>query len=273
MTVLGVLPGYVLSIVAPVWLTPKRPIEPVVAATDLRLLASVALLALTAWGVVRSARGERRLLVAAPWLVVTLLPTLVVPIPILQADRYLYLGLPFVLGAAFAWGGTLREETAKTLRAAAIAWMLALAVISVWYAEAWRSSTALWTHQLERVPSDWRAWYSFGSARMNEDDPAGARQCYEQVLVFQPEFLPAQEAIAAVDVRTGHADRAELAMLKLLQSSPGYANAWIVLAEARAALGRIEQARQTYREALAAFPGDEEIVRNAAFFEQRHPAR
>lgn len=273
MTVIGVLPGYALSIVAPLGFVPKRPVEPVVAATDVRFLCGVALLAATAWGVVRSARGERRFLVAVPWLVVTLLPTLVVPIPILQADRYLYLGLPFVLGAAFSWGASLREETARALRFAAIAWMLALAGVSAWYAEVWRSSTALWTHQIERVPSDWRAWYSFGSARMEEGDVAGGRKCYEQVLVFQPSFLPAQEAIGAIDVLTGRPDRAEASMTALLASSPGYAGGWTVLAEARAALGRVDEARRTYSEGLAACPGDAELARSAASFEQRHPAQ
>jgi len=272
-TVIGVLPGYAMSIVAPIGLTPQRHVDPVVSPTDVRFLLGMALLAATAWGVVVSGRGARRLMVAVPWLLVTLLPTLVVPIPILQADRYLYLGLPFVLGAAFAWTSERRADLAKTLRWVAIAWIVALAGTAVWYAEAWRSSTALWTHEIERRPSDWKAWYSLGTARIEAGDPEGCRKCYEQVLVFDPSFHPAAEGIAVLDISAGHADKAESSMAAMLASSPEYAPGWTALATAREAMGRLDDARRAYRDGRAACPGDAELARNAESFEARHPAR
>ena len=272
-TVIGVLPGYAMSIIAPISLIPRRPIDPVVSPTDIRFLLGVALVAVAAWGVIVSWRGERRFLVAGPWLVLTLLPTLVVPIPILQADRYLYLGLPFVIGGAFAWAAQRRAETVKALRWAAVAWIVALAAIAAWYAQAWRSSAALWTHQLERVPLDSQAWYCLGTAKMEEGNPPACRTCYAKVLELDPAFHPAAEGIAVIDISSGHADAAEASMTALLASSPGYAPGWTVLATAREALGRFDGARRAYRDGLAACPGDAELAANAAAFEQRHPAR
>lgn len=273
-TVIGVLPGYAMSIVAPIGLVPQRLIEPVVSLADVRFLLGAALLALAAWGVVRSWRGQRRFLVAVPWLLVTLLPTLVVPIPILQADRYLYLGLPFVLGGAFAWAAGCPAEVVKTLRWAVVAWIVTMAGVTVWYAETWRSSKALWTHQIERSPTDARAWYCLGTALMVDDaDREGCRKCYEQVLVVDPSFHLAAEGIAVLDIASGHAARAESSMTAMLASSPGYAPGWTVLATAREALGRFDDARRAYRDGLAACPGDAELTQNAASFEKRHLAR
>jgi tetratricopeptide (TPR) repeat protein len=271
MTVIGVLPGYATTIVAPVSLVPRRPADPVVSPADVRFVVGVLVLAAAAWGVARSWRGERRLLVAVPWLLLTLLPTLVVPIPILEADRYLYLGLPFAIGAAFASAAARREETARTLRWAAVAWTLAFGGVAAWYAEAWRSSSALWTHQLERVPLDSKAWYSLGTAKMEEGNPLACRTCYAKVLDLDPAFHPAAEGIAVIDIASGHSDRAEASMAALVAASPGYAPAWSVLATAREALGRLDDARRTYRDGVAACPRDAQLARNAAAFEQRHP--
>ena len=72
------------SILLPFGHAARRGFEPVTELTDPRLWGGIALLAGAAWVSVRSWRGERYALVAIAWSLAVLLPTLVVPIPIIQ---------------------------------------------------------------------------------------------------------------------------------------------------------------------------------------------
>ena len=273
-TCVAVLPRYAGSVIAPFGLVPRHILDPVTSAGDLRTVLGAALLVLLAWGTLRSWRGERRFFVAAPWFLATVLPTVIVPIPILQADRYLYLALPFLLGAAAGWIVPRLALAPAALRWAPAAALVVLGVTAAEYADAWRTSTSLWSRQIERHPRDAAAWQSLAVARVVEaGDGPGARACYAQLLALDPLFDDGPEGLALVDLSDGHPDAAERAMADLVAAHPGRPLAWSVLSRAYESLGRLDEAERALTDGLRSCPDDPDITANLEAFRARHPER
>ncbi|MCG3134119.1 MAG: hypothetical protein HMLKMBBP_01405 [Planctomycetes bacterium] len=277
-TVLGVLPGYAAQIVLPVGLAPRHLVDPVTSGADMRPWAGLALLAACVVATVRSFRGARVAMVAIPWTIAVLLVTLVVPIPILRADRYLYLALPFAAAAvaACAVGAADRRGSGVTARFVGVAAVVvvALGAASASYARVWRSSVDLWLHQLSKHPTDARAWFSLGSAYGEAGRNAECRAAYGEVLRLDPQRREpftrhAIDGIAWLDLAEGRAADVERGAAARVAADPSDAPAWLLLAGAQETQGRIESAAMTWIAASAACPGDPEIAANAAAFTER----
>ncbi len=271
-TGIGVLPSYVGSVVAPFGLVPRHVFDPVTSFTDPRLVLGIAVAALIVWGVVRSWRGGGTFAVAGPWLLATLAPTLIVPIPIIHADRYLYLALPFVLGAAAHLVTTRLAATNSPLRWAPAAAVVALAAIAMPYASSWRTSTTLWTRQLERHPTDTQAWHFLAVARMFDGDRREARACFEQLFKLDPAFRLAKPQLAILDYEEGRFEQAATAMTAFVAEVKHDPTAWSVLVASLEALGRVDEAAAALEKGLASLPGDPSLAAVAKTFRANRAA-
>lgn len=271
-TGIGVLPAYAGSVVAPFGLVPRHIFEPVMSFADLRLALGVAVLAVVAWGIVRSWRGGGAFAVAGPWLLATLAPTLIVPIPIIHADRYLYLGLPFVLGAGALWIMNRLAATNSPLRWVPAAAVVALAAIALPYARTWRNSTALWTRQLERHPTDTQGWQFLAVARMFDGDRREARACFEQLFKLDPDFRLAKPQLAILDYEEGRFEEAAAAMTAFVAKVKTDPTAWSVLVASLEALGRVDEAAAVLEQGLVSLPADPSLAAVAKTFRANRAA-
>ena len=163
-TFFSVLPSYVMSVLAPLGHLPKHLPDPVTSFGDVRLWLGIALWAAAGYGAVRSWRGERTFFAACGVALAALHLTLVVPIPILVADRYLYFALPLLLGVVASALLDLPVPAQKPARVCACAWAVALMVGTISYAAVWRDSASLWTYAIERQPEDRESWMSLAGA-------------------------------------------------------------------------------------------------------------
>lgn len=282
-TIVAAIPDYAAQVVLPLRHAPRRLFEPVTSAGDLRLWCGLALLAALAATVLRSWRGAGVWFVAVPWALCVLLLTLIVPIPIIVADRYLYLLLPFVLAAIVASLEAFRARRSPPASPRAKTWTAAAAVVACTllaaeYGRAWRTSESLWERQLSRHPGDAMAWYSMGTTQMESGRPAACRVAYEQVLRIDPERKTphgraAADGILWLDLAEGRAADVESAAAARVAADRTDAPAWSLLATAQEMLGRIDDASATWSRAREACPADPDLAANAAEFRRRHPNR
>lgn len=272
-TAIAALPAHFWSLVQPFGLTPRHEFAPVESLVDPRLAAGLVLLAVAVWGARRSWRAERRFAVAAGWFGLVLLPTLVVPIPIIWSERYLYLAMPFLLAVAADGLLAMRAPAATPVRAAAAAWALLLAIVCTGYAHTWRTSVGLWTHALELNDRDHEAWVSLADARLARGDVQGAENAYLSALDVAPDFQPARENLAVLCLRRSELDRAATLLREVLDAAPERASAWATFGALLDLQNDELGASQAFMEGLGRSPDDVGLWHNVAQFHRRHGRR
>ena len=105
---------------------------------DPRFWAGVVILAAIGWGVLRSWRGERRFAVAIAWCLAALLITVIVPIPIILADRYWYFAMPLLLAVFVESVSRVSLPRKRFIHAALGVVVLLFSVQTASYAAVWR---------------------------------------------------------------------------------------------------------------------------------------
>lgn len=255
-TVLAVVPRYVATVVLPSGLSAYHTFPAVRDASDVRWLAGLALVAAGVWVVVRSWRGERRWCVALPWFAATLAPMLVVAIPILYAERYLYPSMPLAFGAgasaALGRGETPRRIGAVVLGAVALWWGAATFL----YAPSWRTPTSLWANVCAVDPDESKGWGMLAWARTDAGDHEGAALAFRRYLTMVPGDRVARADLALADLRCGRHDDAIAGLEALVRDAPGMAAAWSRLARFHELLGNPASAERALRRGIAALPSD-----------------
>lgn len=268
-TVIAVLPHYAFHLLLPFWLTPRHAFEPATFG-DPRLWAGVATLVAVGVGVVRSWRGERRFAVAAIWALGALLVTMVVPIPILLADRYWYFAMPLLLGVAVDGASRLSLPRAW-LTTAAAALVTAGCAATIDYARVWRNSTALWSHAIRRTPTDVDAWISLGAARNADNDLPGAMLAYDRAIALSPTNAEAIESLANVELQIGRIGAARDRLAALVAREPARVQASLMLAACHDLAGDTRKAKAEFERLLARHGGNADARRALATFLERHP--
>src|SRR3982751_4126363 len=93
-------------------------------------------------------------------------------------------------------------------------------------------------------------------------DAAGAERLYQQVLLLEPSAFAPRHMLGAIRFQQGrHAAAIEL-ITAALKHNPAVADAWINLGHVQSALGRREEAADSYGRALALAPGNIEALHN-----------
>lgn len=270
-TVAGVLPRYLQGLILPFGAACYHPFEPVTSAWDARLFGGVLLLAAAVVAVVRSWRGERRMFVAVPWFFLVLLPTIVVPIPILYAERYLYLAMAFLVGVAADRAFALSSGRERlTSRAAAVAVLVAFATGSFLYAGTWASSIVMWeraasVHPEDSVPHVWLA-----NARFSAGDVEGAERAFRRAVEVNPGDAEIATGLAMTEMAIGRVADARRRLERVVAESPETGPAWAHLGKLLDRTGDETGARQVFRRGLAVCPAESLLWKLYGEFEGRH---
>jgi tetratricopeptide (TPR) repeat protein len=226
---------------------------------------------------VRSWRGERRFALAMVWCLAALLVTLVVPIPILLADRYWYFAMPMLLAVIVEAACKLSAPNPRHVQVALGGAVVCLCVVTLDYARVWRTSTALWTHALTRHPTDVEAWVSLGAARDEVGDYRGSGQAYHQALKLVPDYAEAAESLANVEMQTGQITAARQRLAAILEREPDRSSARSMFAIAFDLQGDVTRAGQEFARGLQADPNNTALLMNYVNFcerrRRRHDAR
>jgi len=298
MTMAMVYADYVGIFVAPFALSPRYVVPPVMALSDLRLVASVALIG-ALFAVALAVRRRSRIpLFGLLWWTVALLPVMnIIPIPIEMADRYLY--LPSV-GVAIAAGAGLTRllgdpRPALAYGAAAVAAVL----ISGWTAltivqnDIWQDDVTLWTRVLADAPSFYpgrtdlaaayvrrgdiakakseleaalsyrpehaTAWLNLGRIYQDEKNLPKALEAYQQALTHRPDYPVALNNIGAVQMQLEQWAEARVSLTRAITLDAEYPTALRNLTAVCMKLGDTACALSSMRRAIDARPADRKL--------------
>ena len=193
---------------------------------------------------------------ALGWFLLSLSPTLVVPLNILVNDHRLYLALFGMALLAARWledSGTRWPLGVLCLLLGGLCWGRA---------GIWKDELTLWQDAALRAPLMAEAQYNLGHARQEAHDLKGARSAYEKAVALSPDYTRAQVNLGAVYRETGDLDQATAAFERALAAEPGMVEALNNLGLVEAGKGRFEQAIARYQQALARAPEQAEIWLN-----------
>jgi len=253
-TAVSVLPSYALSAVTPFGHLPKHVYEPVTSAGDPRLWLGLVAWVAAGYGIWRSLRHRREFAVACCFALAALHLTLVVPIPIVFADRYLYLATPLLLGVAAAWVLERPIRAQKPIGVIATAWGATLMVGTFTYSAAWNNSVALWTYAIERQPEDRESWMSLAGAYGEKDDLRAVGKVLELTVRRFPDFENAKVNLAMLEVHLGHTDKAIGRLQAVLRANRQLGIAWSSLAIAYRSRGEPDAAARVFADGLRHCP-------------------
>jgi protein O-mannosyl-transferase len=186
----------------------------------------------------------------------------------ITADRFAYaasVGPAILIGAAVAWSrtasrdGRIAPSLARGVAAAAVAWLVALAALTVPQIGIWKDSVALWRHAADAEPESDIPIFYLGWALSEAGRYDEARTHFERSLARVPPELPALRAqflfhLGLVDGRAGRNSDAETRFRDALRLDPEHPAAWIRLGTTLWARGRQEEAQQAWARAVALAP-------------------
>jgi tetratricopeptide (TPR) repeat protein len=143
--------------------------------------------------------------------------------------------------------------------AAAVAWLVALAALTVPQIGIWKDSVALWRHAADAEPESDIPIFYLGWALSEAGRYDEARTHFERSLARVPPELPALRAqflfhLGLVDGRAGRNSDAETRFRDALRLDPEHPAAWIRLGTTLWARGRQEEAQQAWARAVALAP-------------------
>ena len=231
------------------------------------LLAGVA--GITGWLVARSPK----LAFWPLWFFVSLGPVsnLFFLLPVLRADRYLYLSSLAFGGLAADWVGRIAgggETRRRAAVAAFTALILCFALLTFRRIDVWGSDEALWRDSVAKAPRSHIAHGSLGGVYMDRGDLDSALAEFREAVRLQPLYQRGYFNIGFIEARRGRMAQAAVALrrgLSLGAEPPAwnqtvresYAFIHLYIGEQAFAEGKLAEAKEHYRRALdyrPAFP-------------------
>jgi protein O-mannosyl-transferase len=217
-------------------------------------LAYLPLVALAVASVLAARRGQRLWAWALAWFVVPLLPTsqVLAPLQNLMADRYLLLA---VLGPCVAVAALCAGLNHRLLTAGAVA---IYAVFTLVRAPLFADSVSFWEDAIAHAPRSARAHYQLAMALRDAHRPVDAIPAFEAALSLA---APHEEAgrmaannLATLLASAGRLEEARQILRDAVAKYPADQRVLGNLAEITARMGRDEEARQLFEEVLRRFP-------------------
>src|ERR1700730_6344170 len=186
----------------------------------------------------------------------------------ITADRFAYAasaGPALLVAAAGAWSrtasrdGRIAPSLARGVAAAAVAWLVALAALTVPQIGIWKDSVAVWRAAAHAEPESDIPIFYLGWALSEAGRYDEARTHFERSLARVPPELPALRAqflfhLGLVDRRAGRNSDAEARFRDALRLDPEHPAAWIRLGTTVWARGRLEEAQQAWARAVSLAP-------------------
>ncbi|HUY83185.1 MAG TPA: XrtA/PEP-CTERM system TPR-repeat protein PrsT, partial [Steroidobacteraceae bacterium] len=166
--------------------------------------------------------------------------------------------LQFALAEVYLAGGKLQQANAALDRAIALrpgnADLVNSAGLLLLKANQYDAALARFRKATLLAPANAVFWFNAGRAQIALNQPVPARQSFEKAAQIAPRWLPAVSALALLDLREKHADRALTRVKQLLASEPGDADALGLEGEVYAAAGRFKEAETAFADALRRRP-------------------
>lgn len=194
------------------------------------------------------------------WIGLCLLPTLIVPLNVLVAERRLYLPLVGVAGllAVVLGQGPLPRRSWVLAGTAA----LLLAGRTAQGSQAWESEEGLWREAAQQAPLITRPHLRLGILYRQQGHLDQAEAEFAQALALDSTSAPAWNDLGNLQVQRGEVDLAEHSYQCALELLPSYAEALANLASLRAGQGRTVEALDLYARSLAISPLRGEVHHN-----------
>ncbi|MBK9089796.1 MAG: tetratricopeptide repeat protein [Holophagales bacterium] len=186
----------------------------------------------------------------------TILPTsnVVFPIGTIYGDRLAYLPSAGLLAAATGLFAAL-PVLSSGFRAAVLCVLLATyAGATVARNEVFRDDERLFDEMVEKVPRSARAWYNVASVAGARGEIVAARASLEKAVALFPRYYDAWAFLAVVARKEGRWDDARAFYRRALTLKPDYEIGWQGLARAEEESGRLAEAEQTCAIGLRRLP-------------------
>jgi tetratricopeptide (TPR) repeat protein len=179
------------------------------------------------------------------------------------ADRYFYGSMAGValLAALAARKFVIKLSYVPTrvvlgARVGVIAIILLLGGLSAAQALQWRSSEALWRHELAWNPRCVHALYNLASRRAESGKIEEAVQLYERILVVDPYYASAYTNLILLYDQLHRPDQVRMFAEAALELPPNCAENFMARGHALLALGRPQEAAESFRAAIYGLPED-----------------
>lgn len=269
LTMTYVYAQYFGKLVAPVSLSARYIVRPVLEVTDPRFLLSAAVIGV-AWFVAFAVRQKTRIpLFVLLWFTASVLPVMnIIPIPIEMADRYLYLpSVGFVIGLGAGIVALIDRVGTTTGRGILVA-TLALGVFwcvkSVAGNETWKNDITLWSSVLERSPEFYIGRTSLAAAYLKRGDAEAAERELRASIATFPGDATAYLNLGELLRRQKRTAEAKVALRRVVELKPNYPQAYGNLAAVSIDEGNWQEARGLLDQALALSPEYPTAHRNYA---------
>jgi protein O-GlcNAc transferase len=109
---------------------------------------------------------------------------------------------------------------------------------------------------LARNPQDAQTWTNLGGVEQTRGQLAAAQEAYERSLALAPGDLQTETRSAHLDVQRGEVHCGVQRARSVLQRSPKFAPAWLVLGSGERLLDNLQASAAAYRQAVQFAPGD-----------------
>lgn len=214
---------------------------------DVEVLACVGLCLSAAWAMWRWARHtDRRAEYGLFWAALVLLPTAVVPLNVIAAERRLY---PVLVGAvAFLVWGVMRHAVVRKPAIAVL--LLVYGGLTIQRNQVWATERDLWEDAARRAPAAVRPHLRLGVLLRHEGDLEGAERELQRALHLDARSAPAWNNLGNVKAARGELDVAIDHYQRALDLLPSYPEALANLGSLYSRLGRHGEAAALLERAL-----------------------
>ncbi|MFH1569249.1 MAG: tetratricopeptide repeat protein [Gemmatimonadota bacterium] len=192
------------------------------------------------------------------WMAVVLLPTFVVPLNVVAAERRLYPAL-FGLVGILLWAA----RDARLPWHPILACALAVCGLLVYQRnEVWASEWSLWADAARRAPAAARPHLRLGILLRQQGRLDEAEEALRRALALEPRSAPALNSLGNLHAARGQLDLAAREYEAALAILPSYPEALANLADLRSRQGEHEAAAQLYERALPLAGNRPEVLNN-----------
>lgn len=202
----------------------------------------------------------------------------IIPLPIIEADRLVYLPSAFfcLLAAIALCRGKKRPGIYRTIAGAAV--VAGFGLVTLQATAAWKDVFTLWSHTVEVDPGSQTASFNLANELGRRKDLEGAAGLYRQALACKPNrFFKTNDLLPRIWYNLGRASfltgdykGADEAFEEALKSTPENVNALVNHAIVLIELKRSAEAEAALMKALSIDPRHCDVLYNMAVFRHRH---
>lgn len=153
----------------------------------------------------------------------------------------------------------------RVARAAGVALVAVLCVLTCLHARVHRNEESLWRDNLGKNPRSWQAHHRLGVVHAGRGEFAAAAACFEESIARDPRFAEVHQNLGILRLREGRTDEAIGCFRRAVTASPRVRASHMNLCVLLLAKGDRQAAADSARQAVRAHPEDPEILSMAGY--------